>query len=202
MIMGSDGSNQRELKAATAGLFPPRWSPDGKRILYGAQDGLHTVRPDGTDDQVVLAARVFSGYWSAAWSPDGQRLVVGAYAGAQSDDGVWVIDLSTQAKTHLVTQVAEEPAWSPTGDLIAFAGGADRTVFTVRPDGSDLTALTTFGPSADNSTWNSDVAWSPDGSRLLFTHGQATERLWEINRDGSAAHVIVDVNARDRQGTF
>jgi TolB protein len=201
MIMRSDGSDAREVVAATAGLFPPRWSPDGERILYGAQDGVHTIRPDGTDDQLLPGSGI-SGYVDASWSPDGNRLVLGAYAGASSDDGVWVIDLRTQAKTHIVSQVAEGPVWSPTGDLIAFAGGPDRTLFTVRPDGRDLTALTTFGPSADNSTWNSNLAWSPDGSRLLFTHGQATERIWEINRDGSAARVVVDVNARDRQGTF
>jgi dipeptidyl aminopeptidase/acylaminoacyl peptidase len=201
MIMNSDGSDQRQLVAATSTLVPPRWSPDGDRILYAGQGGLRTIRPDATDDQLVLPASVIN-VWSASWSPDGTRLVVEPAVGCPCDDGIWVVDLATKAKTRVFTQIGERPAWSPTGDVIAFSGGPDRSIFTVRPDGTGLTPLTSFGPSNDNSTWNSDLAWSADGARLLFTHGQGGGDIWEMTRDGSAAHKVSDVHSRDREATF
>jgi len=59
-------------------------------------------------------------------------------------------------------------AWSPDGTRLAFV--SDRTgqpeVFSIRPDGTDLTQLTeTAAPNAD---YDYVIAWSPDGTRLAL----------------------------------
>lgn len=57
------------------------------------------------------------------------------------------------------------PLWSPRGNLIAFVRNiaGDFEVMTVHPDGTNLNQLThTHGNEAH-------LAWSPDGTRLLFT---------------------------------
>src|SRR5712691_2670027 len=57
-----------------------------------------------------------------------------------------------------------DPAWSPDGSRIAFAGGGD--IFLMQADGTGRVNLTNC-PSADRSP-----AWSPDGTRIVFTQRQ------------------------------
>jgi hypothetical protein len=64
---------------------------------------------------------------------------------------------------------AWSPDWSPTGSRIAFASYVffDRpapALFTVRPDGSGLTALT-HPPFPHSDTW---PAYSPNGAKVIF----------------------------------
>ena len=62
----------------------------------------------------------------------------------------------------------KHPAWSPDGARIAFFRGGcafncTSHIYTVAPDGSDLTQFT-FGASVRDRTPD----WAPDGGRLVF----------------------------------
>ncbi|MDE3187243.1 MAG: PD40 domain-containing protein [Acidobacteriota bacterium] len=71
------------------------------------------------------------------------------------------------------------PAWSPTGDWIAFtserAGSAD--IFRVHPDGSGLERLT------DSAAFDDQAAFSPDGRQVVFVSTRATgfANLWILD---------------------
>jgi Tol biopolymer transport system component len=86
--------------------------------------------------------------------------------------------------TDLTGQVADDPAWSPDGQRIAYVvresnGASD--IWVINADGSGAYALT-GGPG---SSWG--PTWSPDGSRLAYTHsapGQA-DQIWMVGADGS-----------------
>ena len=86
--------------------------------------------------------------------------------------------------TNLTDQVADDPAWSPDGQRIAYAvrgsnGASD--IWVINADGSGAYALT----SGPGSSWG--PTWSPDGSRLAYTHsasGQA-DQIWVVGADGS-----------------
>ena len=54
------------------------------------------------------------------------------------------------------------PAWSPSGDRLAFASPLNQDIWMMNPDGSGLVQLTT-GPSLDFSP-----SWSPDGAYVVF----------------------------------
>lgn len=84
---------------------------------------------------------------------------------------------------------AHAPVWSPDGDRIAFVAlrvdlskGFDFRyyLYTVRPDGSDLTRVgETF----------SVPAWSPDGTRLAFVN-RRVGRLYVVDVEGGHADAI------------
>jgi TolB protein len=86
---------------------------------------------------------------------------------------------------------AQYAQWSPDGDWIAFTfvvdGGFD--IFKVRPDGSDLTALTDDGSSGTNN-W---PIWSPHSKQIGYGRGRGSGELWAMNADGSGKHLVTDV---------
>jgi len=114
----------------------PRWSPDGKRIVYTGenQDGVPTVTIQewGSATQTFLAGPASGIFSRVQWSPDGQRLV-----GADDSD-LWVYTLDGAAT--LLAKNAVDGTWSPDGKEIAFqraAGSDHRELWIVPADGGE-----------------------------------------------------------------
>ncbi|MEX2555952.1 MAG: hypothetical protein WEB06_09990 [Actinomycetota bacterium] len=171
--------------------YRPDWSPDGGRIAFSrgtvavAVSNIFTVEPDGSAlDQVtdgILGNNV------ASWSPDGTQLVfVSTRAGTIS---LWITDADGENQHPLTAAppgaAHTSPQWSPTGDRIVFGsdqdGGASE-LYTIRPDGSGLTRLTT------NTVSDSYATWSPDGSQIAVSRGAmggGGGTIWVMNADGS-----------------
>jgi hypothetical protein len=85
-----------------------------------------------------------------------------------------------------------QPQWSPDGEWLAFPSDAERgqQIFTARPDGSDLTQLT-----SDPAGANTCVSWSSDGQSLAYVHSvnwDAPHEVWVMGADGSDPQVVYD----------
>jgi len=104
-----------------------------------------------------------------------------------------------QAKVLAGGQVWGDPHFSPDGSLILASSywenrgrshGTGSSLYTVRPDGSDMNRLTS---SKDQVSFASD--WSPDGSRIVFTHYQFGDdhlQIRTIAADGSNPETVAD----------
>jgi hypothetical protein len=92
------------------------------------------------------------------------------------------------------TQIApaSDPAWSPDGTKIAFAGnsGNNAEIYVMQADGTTPTPLTL------NQLDDEDPAWSPDGTKIVFTSNRddpnpsgcapsCNLNLYVMNADGS-----------------
>ena len=156
----------------------PRWSPDGKRILYydfgivrydpetrqaqhdPAQRGIWLMDVDSGEKRKLLSA----GY--ADWSPDGSSVVFEAGAqiytariAGETVDSSSVVQLTPGGRNFF-------PAWSPDGEWVIH----DRSI------------ADDFGPSGiwmvklDGTEWQHAFggvlpAWHPDGKRVLAVIG-------------------------------
>jgi Tol biopolymer transport system component len=84
-----------------------------------------------------------------------------------------------------------DPAWSPTGAVIAFArtgSDGDRAIYSIRPDGTRLRRL--WAPPAGVA--HSPV-WSRDGQHVaVLVLVDDRRQLWVLAADGSAPRLLVD----------
>ena len=110
---------------------------------------------------------------SATWSPDGTKIAYGYTPATDGPSGgdqermqIHVMNADGTDDHALPTEIAaSDPAWSPDGERIAFAGKKDGVydVYVMNADGSGLEQLTA-DPATDFA-----ITWTPDASAVLFT---------------------------------
>jgi Tol biopolymer transport system component len=104
------------------------------------------------------------------------------YTEDEHDDDVRVVDVDGVERN--VVSDAAHPAWSPSGEQIAFerkvdtdlSPGRQDEIWVANADGSGERRLT-FHSAADH-----DAAWSPDGRRILFVRNASVS---VVSADGS-----------------
>jgi Tol biopolymer transport system component len=206
------------IKQGLAGAFQPTWSPDRQWVAFGVGDWFFTrgmgpgrimrIKTDGSMNgkpEVLTDGSINAGFPS--YSPDGKKIVYRVWS--PKVQGLRIIDLDTHADTVLTTEPDNLPGWSPDGSKIVFTrkevNPADPNkfhydVYTIHPDGTGLTRLTTPGANQGHAVWTYDgrIAYSSgvygfrDELALYDNSFQPDGQNWVMNADGSDQHPITD----------
>lgn len=121
-IMANDGTNRRKLTGKPSLIMDtPRWSPDGKMILFMQDENIWVMNADGSNPVPLTTDFKFNE--NPAWSQDGKMIAYSSCAGGSVD--IWVMSVDGKDKTQLtLSQEAEDyPSWSQDGRKMAFQIG-------------------------------------------------------------------------------
>jgi Tol biopolymer transport system component len=172
--------------AAPAGAtFPGR----NGRIAYATEDGIATVRPNGTDVSPLVD---FPGARDPAWSADGGKLAFAAPGGG----GHLVIYVVSADGKHLrrVSNAGVDrwrPSWAPDGKRLAVLGtlppvdGRNRaSVNVLKVANRHERQVATAGADPGFG----DAEWSPDGAAIAYTDTD----IFLVSPNGGAPVQITD----------
>lgn len=169
---------------------------------YGGQDTLAYDPATGSTARINAPWAMGLAAKQLAVSPDGQSVAI-----VKADDrGILQIHVRSlvygnDTQITNFTQQGDEtrsydPAWSPTGQWIAFVStntGNDE-IYRVSTDGAVVEQLT-----FNSWEWDKHPSWSPDGSRIVFYSNRDTSRrqIWVMNADGSNQQLLTQSDGND-----
>ncbi|HSM55647.1 MAG TPA: hypothetical protein VK879_05780, partial [Candidatus Sulfomarinibacteraceae bacterium] len=192
-VVASDGASLQQLTTTDDGdsATRPVWSPDGGRLLYQqsspqeAAGALYVLDFPGGNRQPLVAGRELgitildTGH---GWSPDGSRVVFSGrdeaghgrlYTVGADGSGLAPLTRPEVGARHVA------PLWSPDGDGILYLAAAEPQVW------GTLHWITADGASSRQVAGGyliRSVAWSGDGSQIVFSAAVAEDEVWRLYR--------------------
>jgi Tol biopolymer transport system component len=184
-----DGGSTRKIPD-TSDMVAPAWSPDAKLLAVErvgkGESSIWTIRPDGTDPQLVLPNASLP-----SWSPAGDRIYAvrnECTTPCEPEDEAANVLFSVRPDGKDVRRVEYEEdvdrefAWAPDGDVIGFfadgnvsdPGTFDSSAATWSPDGYWVAFVGSVGPFDDETA----TAPPPYG-------------LWVVSAEGGTPRLLV-----------
>ena len=170
----------------------PSFSRDGSRLVYatsGSRSFVEQVPVDPETGQAGPPVLVYEGaraVRSCEGSPDGNWLALRASAPA---DDLLLIRPDGSDPRELTNDLARDrvPRWSPDGSRILFASNRSGKyeAWTIRPDGSGLTQVTSLPDQPVFIPF-----WAPDGQRIGFIYGSHGTAILDLSASQARPRVL------------
>ncbi len=200
-IVNFDGSDLRPLTSGPDNEFSPRWSPDGKRLLYAStSEGSVQIHLRWMDSgQTARVTRVQKSPGGMEWSPDGLWI---AFSMAVPDETKPFVELPAKpegAEWAKPAKVIRKMNYRADGE--GYLEEVHAQLFLVPAEGGTPRQLTrgTFDNGAP-------LAWSPDGKAIIFSANRREDadyqplnsEIYELNVTDGAVKQLTDRNGPDQ----
>ncbi|KAJ5714042.1 uncharacterized protein N7483_011223 [Penicillium malachiteum] len=192
--------NAYGIATGNAGLQQPSWSGDGEWLTFSTgwwfqnrttdQGWVYRVRGNGSNYEKLtgdIAEELNAGF--SSFSPNDKKIVYRIMGPVRR--GLRVLDLETRTLHNLTDKWDNMPGWSPDGEKIVFTRRNNWTeavdeitpydpydVWTIRPNGTDVTRLTTALGNDGHAVWSND-------GKILFSTSRYGFRGESANYDNT-----------------
>src|SRR5436190_617352 len=205
-IVPAGGGNERRI--ADFG-YRPKWSPDGALVLFsssghiGGSSRLYLVGRDGGSPRLLrpdVAGDL--NVVDATWAPNGGGVAI--WARRKSGDStfltvpvergppvVFVRDPNVDRQIQEGRLSLGRFVWSPSGRQLFFEGLSEqvRNIWRVTVDPDSHTWIAGPDRLTTNAGQDSDIAISPDGTRLIFSAASSRTRVWTFPFDARSGRI-------------
>ena len=174
-IMSADGGQHRFLTKGSN----PRWSSDGKRILYiadgeprGAQIFVRWIDTDGPATQVTHATEKIA---DARWSPDGKSIAFSMFVPEKDNWSISMPSAPQGAHWTGAPRVVETLHYRQ--DQVGFLEDGHSHLFIVSADGGAPRQITSgkWSLGAGELRGAVPMDWAPDSKAIVFEADRSAE---------------------------
>jgi acylaminoacyl-peptidase len=204
-IINFDGTELRPLTSGNENDSSPRWSPDGKRLLYvSTSDGSAQIYVRWMDSgQIAKVTRCTKSPGGVEWSPDGRWI---AFAMAVPDDTKPFVDMPPKpegAEWAKPPKTIRRMVYRTDED--GYLEDAHSQLFIVPSDGGTPHQLT-HGPFDNDGPF----AWSPDSKAIIFSANRHEDwdyqplntEIYEVAVSDGSLKTLTDRNGPDQSPTL
>lgn len=167
-LIDADGKNVRAFKDSEAGESSPKFSPDGKKIVYSKKGQIWICNIDGSDDQPLTD--LYTGASGMVWSQDGKFIlfVSDVYPDCPTQDCNKEKDEAAEkslVKAKMITELMYR-------NFDHWRGDKRSHLFLFNVETKEFMDLTKESPNdvppVDLGSAN-DYSFSPDANEIAFT---------------------------------
>ncbi len=175
-IMDYDGANQQKVTANRSLNISPSWCPDGQCLAYMTYaSGFPDIVLQNIFGQIGMShpahgTDLVQNYLPAI-SPDGTKIAFGSTRNGEAMD-IYVVNRDGTGQRRLTNNAAVDntPAWSPSGNLIAFTSyrSGSLQIYLMNPEGGAVNRVENNCSHCDRPTF------APGLSGLLLAYSTQT----------------------------
>jgi acylaminoacyl-peptidase len=188
-IVDFDGSNNKPLTTGNNNDFSPRWSPNGKQVLYKSnKDGKVQIYlrwlNDGSESKI---SNLTQSPGNIQWSPDSKWIAFNMFVPGSSKPLVTMPSKPEGAKWNDPPKYIDKLKYRSDGS--GYVKEGHQHLFVMSVDGGTARQITT-----GDFNHGGAFAWSADSKSLIFSSNRHEDREYEP-RNSEIYEIVINTGA-------